>query len=141
MLFHIDFHSPIPAYEQIMSQVIFSIASGTLEVGTLLPSIRELGPRILLHPNTVAKAYQELERLGIIVSRRGKGMEVTPQAPAICKGRRQDIVRKRIRDALHEAVTSALPAEEIRDLVEQELTYVNGQRRKDTFKESIREKR
>jgi GntR family transcriptional regulator len=141
MLFHIDIHSPIPAYEQIISQVIFSIASGSLEVGTLLPGIRELGPRILLHPNTVAKAYQELERLGVIVSRRGKGMEVTPEAPGICKGRRQEIVRKRIRDALHEAVTSALPAEEIRDLVEQELTYANGQRRRETFKESIREKR
>jgi GntR family transcriptional regulator len=142
MLFHLQFDSPIPPYEQIVAQVIFAIASGSLEVGSLLPSVREMGPRILVHPNTVAKAYQELERLGVIVARRGKGMEVTPEAPALCRSRRQDIIRQRIRDALHEAVTSALPAEEIRDLVEQELTYVNGQRRgKDTARESIREKR
>ncbi|HMF15404.1 MAG TPA: GntR family transcriptional regulator [Gemmataceae bacterium] len=142
MLFHLQFDSPIPPYEQIVAQVIFAIASGSLEVGTLLPSVRELGPRILVHPNTVAKAYQELERLGVIVARRGKGMEVTHEAPALCRERRSGIVRQHIRDALHEAVTSALPPDEIRDLVEQELAYANGQRRtKDNLKESIREKR
>jgi GntR family transcriptional regulator len=142
MLFHLQFDSPIPPYEQIVAQVIFAIASGSLEVGTLLPSVRELGPRILVHPNTVAKAYQELERLGAIVARRGKGMEVTTEAPSLCRERRSGIVRQHIRDALHEAVTSALPPDEIRDLVEQELAYANGQRRtKDTLKESIREKR
>jgi GntR family transcriptional regulator len=142
MLFHLQANSPIPAYEQIVAQVIFAIASGTLEVGSLIPSIRELGPRILVHPNTVARAYQDLERLGVIVARRGKGMEVTPEAPAICRDRRSDIIRQRIRDALHEAVTSALPADEIRYLVEQELAWANGQRRsKETLKESIREKR
>jgi GntR family transcriptional regulator len=142
MLFHVQFGSPIPPYEQIVAQVIFAIASGSLEVGTLLPGIREVGPRIPVHPNTVAKAYQELERLGVIVARRGKGMEVTPEAPDLCKARRQDIIRTRIREALHEAVTSALPPDEIRSLVEQELALANGQRRsKDSLKESIREKR
>jgi GntR family transcriptional regulator len=142
MLFHLQSNSPIPAYEQIVAQVIFAIASGTLEVGSLIPSIRELGPRILVHPNTVARAYQELERLGVIVARRGKGMEVTTEAPSICRDRRSDIIRQRIRVALHEAVTSALPPDEIRDLVEQELALANGQRRgKETLKESIREKR
>ena len=142
MLFHLQFDSPIPPYEQIVAQVIFAIASGALEVGSLLPSIRELGPQIQVHPNTVAKAYQELERLGAIVARRGKGMEVTPEAPALCRARRSEIIRQRLRLALHEAVTSALPAEEIRDLVEQELVLANGQRRnKETLKESIREKR
>lgn len=142
MLFHLQFDSPIPPYEQIVAQVIFAIASGSMEVGTLLPSVRELGPRILVHPNTVAKAYQELERLGVIVARRGKGMEVTADAPSLCQERRSVIIRQRIRDALHQAVTSALPPDEIRDLVEQELAYANGQRRtKDILKESIREKR
>jgi GntR family transcriptional regulator len=142
MQFHLQFDSPIPPYEQIVAQVIFAIASGRLEAGTLLPSVRELGPRVLVHPNTVAKAYQELERLGVIIARRGKGMEVTPEAPALCQERRSGIIRQHIRDALHEAVVSALPPDEIRDLVEQELARANGQRRsKDNFKESIREKR
>jgi GntR family transcriptional regulator len=142
MLFHLQFDSPIPPYEQIVAQAIFAIASGALEPGSLLPSVRDLGPRILVHPNTVAKAYQELERLGVIVARRGKGMEVTPEAPELCQARRQEIIRQRIRDALHEAVGSALPAQEIRDLVEQELARANGHRpNRDTTRESIREKR
>jgi GntR family transcriptional regulator len=142
MQIHIDFNSKLPPFEQIVAQVIFAIASDRLESGSLLPSVRELGPRVLVHPNTVAKAYQELERLGVIVARRGKGMEVTPEAPALCRERRSGIVRQHIRDALHEAVNSALPVDEIRDVVEQELARANGQRRgKDKFNESIREKR
>ena len=73
MLFHLQFDSPIPPYEQIVAQVIFAIASGTLEVGSLLPSVRELGPRILVHPNTVAKAYSELEHEGLVEGRPGVG--------------------------------------------------------------------
>jgi GntR family transcriptional regulator len=138
MLFHLQFDSPIPLSEQIVSQVIFAIASETLEVGTLIPSVRELGPKILVHPNTVAKAYQELERLGVIVARRGRGMEVTPEAPELCRERRQDIIRQRIREALREATSSALTAQEIRELVEEELAQANGQRRSS---EHIREKR
>jgi GntR family transcriptional regulator len=138
MLFHLQFDSPIPLSEQIVSQVIFAIASETLEVGTLIPSVRELGPKILVHPNTVAKAYQELERLGVIIARRGRGMEVTPEAPELCRERRQDIIRQRIRAALREATSSALSAQEIRELVEDELAHANGQRRSS---EHIREKR
>jgi hypothetical protein len=55
-------------------------------------------------------------------------MEVTPRAPSSCRSQRHDIVRGRIRDALREAVASALPADDIRKLVEEELTRVNGHR-------------
>jgi GntR family transcriptional regulator len=127
MLYRIEPDSSIPIYDQIVNQVIFGIASGSLVVGELIPSVRDLAKRVMVHPNTVARAYQELERRGILEARRGKGMEVTALAPRLCRGERQDIVRKRIREALHEAVTSALPAEEIRLLVEEELTRANGQ--------------
>jgi GntR family transcriptional regulator len=119
----------VPAYEQIVVQVTFGVASGLLEVGALIPSVRKLALQVLAHPNTVAKAFHDLERDGIIVTRQGRGMEVTPEAPRICRARRQEIVRNRIRAALREAVQSALPAEEIRKLVEEELTHANGQRR------------
>jgi GntR family transcriptional regulator len=129
MFFDIHHDSPIPIYEQIVSQVIFGIASGSLEVGTLLPSVRELAPLILVHPNTVARAYQDLERMGVVVVRRGKGMEVTPEAPERCREERREIVRGRIREALREAASSALSPEEVRKLVEEELARVNGKRR------------
>jgi GntR family transcriptional regulator len=129
MFFDIDQDSKIPIYEQIVSQVIFGIASGRLEVGALLPSVRELAPQILVHPNTVARAYQELERKGVVVVRRGKGMEVPPEALERCLEERRDIVRGRIREALREAASSALSPEEVRKLVEEELARVNGKRR------------
>jgi GntR family transcriptional regulator len=129
MLFDIDPNSPIPIFEQIVAQVIFNIASGGLEVGALIPSVRELGTRLTVHPNTVAKAFQELERLGVLAARRGRGMEVTPDALKVCQSRRRDIVGKRIRAALREAVSSGLSGEEIRRLVEDEISRSNGKRR------------
>jgi GntR family transcriptional regulator len=129
MLFQIQPKSDVPIYEQIVAQVTFGIASGVLEPGALIPSVRDLAGRLVVHPNTVARAYQELERQGVITALRGKGMEVTPTAPAACRKHRQELVRARIRQALHEASTSSLPAEEIRQLVEEELARVNGQKR------------
>jgi len=129
MLLDIRSDSSVPIYEQIVSQMIFSIASGGDVPGELVLSVRDLAFQLRVHPNTVARAYQELERDGILVARRGKGMEVTAEAPSICKAKRQDIVRNRIREALREAVNSALQADEVERLVKEELHRVNGHRK------------
>jgi GntR family transcriptional regulator len=129
MWFDIDPKSPISIFEQIVSQVIFNIASGGLAAGDLIPSVRDLGMRLTVHPNTVAKAFQELERLGVVTARRGRGMEVTPDAFKICQAQRRERVGKRIREALREAVGSGLSAEEIRRLVEEELGGSKARRR------------
>lgn len=128
MLLSIHPDSPVPIYEQIVAQVIFGIASGAMEVGTLIPSVRDLAQQVLVHPNTVARAFQELERRGVLAARRGRGMEVTPEAPAVCRAQRQEIVRGRIRDALREATSSALAPDDIRKLVDDELARANGRR-------------
>jgi GntR family transcriptional regulator len=129
MLFDIHPDSPIPIYEQIVNQVIFGVASGDLEVGALIPSVRELAQKLVVHPNTVARAFQLLEGRGVVEAKRGRGMEVTADAVALCKAERKDIVRTRIREALREAASSALPPDDIRRLVDEELTRVNGKRR------------
>lgn len=129
MLMEVHPQSPVPIYEQIVAQLIFAVASDGLAPGAMIPSVRELAPRLLVHPNTVAKAYQELERRGVVAAKRGVGMEVTPDAPRICREQRQEIVRKQIRDALRAAVSSALPADAIRRLVDEELNHVNGSTR------------
>jgi len=126
MLLKIHTDSPIPIYEQIVTQIIFGIASEELTVGELLPSVRDLAPRLVVNPNTVARAFQELERRGVVVSRRGKGMEVTAAAPGLCRAQRQEIIRGRIREALREAAGSALSATEIRRLVDEELNRVTS---------------
>ena len=128
MLLDIQPDGPVPIYEQIVAQVIYAIASGTLDPGTPFPSVRELAVLHCINPNTVARAFQELERRGAVTSRRGRRMEVTPDGPAVCRAQRQELVRQRIREALREAVSSALPAGEVRKLVEEELARANGRK-------------
>ena len=126
MLYQIKPDEPVPIYEQISAQIIYGIAAGGLEVGAFIPSVRELAEHLLVHPNTVARAFQELERDGLVATRRGRGMEVTPEAPLMCRNRRQEIVRQRIRQALQEAKSSGLSADAVRKLVEEELARTNG---------------
>src|SRR5947209_19090417 len=125
MIFQIRPDSPIPIYEQIVTQVTFGIASGGLEPGTLIPSVRELAETLLVHPNTVARAFQELEREGIVTARRGVGMEVSAGAAATCRTKRRELVQGRSRQALREASASGLTAEEIRRLVDDGVTAGN----------------
>jgi GntR family transcriptional regulator len=129
VLLQIQPDSPVPIYEQIVAQVTFGIASGAVDPGALIPSVREMAQQLLVHPNTVARAFQELERRGLVEAKRGRGMEVTKPAPGLCRAQRQEIVRGRIREALREAASSALSHDEIRKLVEDELARANGQRR------------
>ncbi len=129
MIFTIHPDAALPIYEQIVAQVIYGVAAGTLEAGTFIPSVRDLAEQLLVHPNTVARAFQELERAGVVTPRRGRGMEVTADAPAACKKLRDGLVRQRIRLALREAAASALGPDDIRRLVDEELAGVNGQRK------------
>jgi len=129
MLFSIHADGPVPIYEQIVTQIIYRVAAGTLPTGTLIPSVRELAETLVVHPNTVARAYQDLERAGIVTAKRGVGMEVTAAAQEACREKRQTLVRERIRQALREAAASSLTPEEIRRLVDEELAAANGQRR------------
>lgn len=72
-MFKPDFKSTVPIYEQIIAQAKEFVLKGWLKPGEPLPSIRKLATIIDVNPNTVAKAYQELERQHIIVTIRGKG--------------------------------------------------------------------
>jgi GntR family transcriptional regulator len=126
MLIDVQIDSRVPVYQQIINQVTYAVASGTLPVGSLILSVRELAGQLTINPNTVARAYQELERCGVVRARRGLGMEITPEAPGLCKDHRKEIVRDRIREAIREAVRSALPAKVIRQLVDEELAQTNG---------------
>lgn len=124
MILHIQADSPVPIFEQIVNQVIFAVAAGDVAVGEMIPSVRELAHKALVHPNTVAKAVQELERLGVVRARRGVGMEVTEDGPESARSLRRERVRGRLRAALREAVASALSADEVRRLVDEEFALL-----------------
>ena len=84
--------SAVPIYEQILSQVVFAVAAGDLPAGEAVPSVRELSQQLIVNANTVARAYQELERLGVVEARRGVGMFVTDGGPKVCRERRKVLV-------------------------------------------------
>ncbi|MCK5878512.1 MAG: GntR family transcriptional regulator [Holophagae bacterium] len=77
----IDEQNPVPIFQQIIRQVKMRIVSGELAAGSPVPSIRELAVRLSVNPNTVGKAFRELEREGIIVMKRGVGAFVTETPP------------------------------------------------------------
>jgi GntR family transcriptional regulator len=78
----LEFHSGIPVYRQIIHQVQAAVADGRLKEGDQLPTIRALHEKLKVNPNTVARAYRELQHLGIISAEHGSGCYVAPAAPA-----------------------------------------------------------
>jgi GntR family transcriptional regulator len=73
LTFHLDESSGVPAYLQIVQQVTHALRLGLLEVGDRLPSVREVVAALVINPNTVLKAYRELEHMGLVASRQGRG--------------------------------------------------------------------
>ena len=77
MLIKIDFQSDEALYIQLRNQIILGIATSTLHEGDVLPSVRQLSVELGVNPNTVQKAYREMEQEGLIVSIPGRGSFVT----------------------------------------------------------------
>src|SRR5687767_6282846 len=125
--------SPVPIYEQIISQVVFAIAAGDIGAGEEIPSLRDLRQQLLINPNTIARAFQELEKIGVLESRRGQNMVVAADGPRVCRDRRKEIVRGRVREALREAAAAGLDADDVHQIVDAEWPHLaagrNGQNR------------
>ena len=102
----IDTKSNVPAYEQIVSGIKYAIARGDYRPEDQLPSVRELALQLLVNPNTVAKAYRELEREGLTYSRKGAGIFVSDGASNACRKARREEVAERVGQALREAIDS-----------------------------------
>jgi GntR family transcriptional regulator len=81
MWFDVDPRSSVAIYRQLVDGVKEAVARGILETGEKLPSVRELAAQVTINPNTIAKAYQELEREGIIETLRGRGTFVAAHKP------------------------------------------------------------
>lgn len=80
-MIHLNSRDPRPIYEQIMEQLRRLIISGGLTVGDRLPSVREQAARLAINPNTIQRAYRELELAGYVVTLPGKGVFVTDPPP------------------------------------------------------------
>ena len=108
MLVSIDPADPRPIYVQIMDEVRRALVVGTLEEGDSLPSVRQLAIDLRINPNTVAQAYRELERDGVVHVKRGQGTFVSAfsvngkQRRAIA----QDVAARALRDAHRNGVAA-----------------------------------
>ena len=124
MFFHIDPADGLAIYDQVVRQVKYAVAGGVLKPGNLVPSVRELARELTINPNTVARAYQQLQADGVLQSVRGMGMEVTAAAVKHCRFQRQKLIQTRVRQALSEARQSGLEQGELKQLVDNELSAV-----------------
>src|SRR4249920_2875195 len=88
MSFHVDTASRQPIYQQLVDQIRETVARGELQPEEKLPSVRQLSSELVVNPNTVARAYLELERAGILVSRAGRGMFVAQPGTDLTKSAR-----------------------------------------------------
>ena len=111
----------IPIYLQLMEQVKHAIETGALRAGDQLPGIRPLAEELVINPNTVAKAYRELEHDGVIELRHGAGAFVANNARAKKLGEKVRTAQPVISAAIHKLRASGLTDEEIRRLFEAEL--------------------
>jgi GntR family transcriptional regulator len=89
-LFRLNLESGVPVYRQIMDQVRGAMASGSLSAGDQLPTVRQLAVDLAINPNTVARAYRELELGGLLETHQGTGSFISVQ-----KIKRADLERER----------------------------------------------
>src|SRR4051812_21227589 len=100
MFLEIDPGNGLALYDQIVRQVKFAVARGVLAPGDLVPSVRELAKDLAINPNTVARAYRELQTEDVLRAVRGTGLEVAPGAGRLCKRARAELIRDRLRSVL-----------------------------------------
>lgn len=107
-----NFQNNLPIYSQLVTQIRRAIASGQLEPGEKLPSVRELAVEAGVNPNTVQRAFQELERTGLIVTQRNSGRYVTDETEGI-GDTRWELARKETGEYLHNMARLGFSRQEI----------------------------
>lgn len=106
-----------PIYQQLTSQIRLLVSSGRLLAGEQLPAVRKLAESLLINPNTVARAYRELESDGVVVSRRGSGVFVSDSGSPLSRREKNRRLNERIDALLTEAVQLGFDLQSVDTLV------------------------
>ncbi len=133
--FQIDPHSGIPVYRQLMDQIKYYVAGGTLRSGDQLPSIRELAQSLAVNPTTIVKAYTELGHEEVIQMRHGKGAFVAEGAVHRSEEQREKALRRLAKQLAVEAVQMGATFEEVTQVLNQEMRDIQDsaqERKSDT---------
>jgi GntR family transcriptional regulator len=129
MFFAVDPANGLAIYEQVVRQVKYAVASGVLRPGELVPSVRELARELAVNPNTVARAYRELQSDGVLETVRGTGLAVSAAAVKRCRADRTRLIGERLKQVLVEAQQSRIDARELKGLLaDQWARYERGEK-------------
>lgn len=131
MQIHITASDGVPIYLQVVNQVKYLVAAGRMVAGEELPPIRTLAETLMVNPNTIARAYRELEVAGIVEKRRTAGTYVSDQGSPLAKRERMKILTERVDQLLAEAGHMNVSLEEIQKLVQQRHSVISSSRSKD----------
>ena len=126
MQIHISPNGGVPIYLQIVNQVKYLVASGRLQPGEELTPIRVLADRLVVNPNTVARAYRELEVAGVVTKRRTAGTYVSDAGSPLARRERLKILTERVDALLAEARQLGVDLEELLGLVRQRDALLPG---------------
>lgn len=119
MQIHISPQDGVAIYLQIVNQVKYLVAAGRLSAGEELPPIRTLAEQLLINPNTVARAYRELEAAGIVEKRRTAGTYVSEQGSPLARRERMKILSGRVDALLAEAQQLDIDFDDVVKLMQQ----------------------
>ena len=123
MNFRVNLTSTQPLYLQLTQQVRHAIETGVLQPGDALPAIRTLAEQLVVSPNTVVKAYSELEHEGLLEMRHGTGAFVSGRKATRARSDRMRLAQERVRTLVARLQDDGFSEEEIQRLVEAELFY------------------
>lgn len=119
MIIRVDPRSPEPLFEQVVFAVKSAVARGTAKTGDRLPSVRELARELAINPNTVVRAYEALERDGVVVRRQGAGVFLTGSGSDLAAAERKKQLHDLLRRAVTEAFHLGFTAEDVEKVLQQ----------------------
>ena len=114
----------IPIYLQIINQIKYMVASGRLTPGDKLPPVRKLAEQLLINPNTVARAYRELETVKVLNTRQGSGVFVAEGISPLARREQTKILRERIDMLLAEARQMDIGITDVIELIKQQNQHI-----------------
>src|SRR5216684_537679 len=129
MLFQINYKSGKPIYLQLIDQIKAAAASGALQTGEALPSIRPLAEELRVNRNTIAKAYSELENLGVVETQPGRGCFLKENHSALRKEVRRELLIEEIDQAIVQAHHLQVPRPEFLELIHERMDVLDDKRR------------
>jgi GntR family transcriptional regulator len=122
MNLRINFSSGVPIYLQLMEQIKHAVETGAIRTGEQLPTIRKIAEDLTMNPNTVARAYRELERDGIVEVRHGLGVFVAGPQSSTTKTAEIRKAGEVLRSAMEKGMALDLSEAELRRVFEEELS-------------------